>query len=261
VNHLERIVASTREAVARRAAAFPAAELAQAAQARLALADLRPFERALAGPGLSLIAEHKRASPSAGTIREGTSLEEVVGCYERAGASALSVLTEEANFRGSLRDLQAARAAAGLPILRKDFIVDPYQVLESFVGGADAILLIVAALEDAELRRLHAQASELGLSVLVEVHDRSELARAVGAGARIVGVNNRDLTTLQVDTGRTFELVPELPDGVLSVAESGFREPAELRELEAAGVDAVLIGEALMRAEDIEAATRRLLAV
>jgi indole-3-glycerol phosphate synthase len=258
MNHLERIVAATREEVARRVRALPLAELRQASAARLATGDLRDFEAALGRPGMSVIAEHKRRSPSAGVIREGVPLEEIVGAYERAGAAALSVLTEGPSFGGSLADLQAARAAVQLPILRKDFTVEAYQVHESFAAGADAILLIVAALGAAELHELQRLARELGLAALVEVHDPAELELALAAGARIVGINNRDLTTLQVDTRRTFELLPSVPPGTLVVAESGFRSRAEVQELAEAGVDAVLIGEALMRSPDVEAACREL---
>jgi indole-3-glycerol phosphate synthase len=222
---------------------------------------LRPFAAALAAPGLSLIAEHKRRSPSAGVIREGARLEDVVGAYERAGAAALSVLTEEEGFGGSLGDLAVARGASSLPILRKDFIVDEYQVLEALVGGADAILLIVAALDPEVLARLYARARELGLGVLVEVHDRAELEIAAALGARVIGINNRDLATLSVDVERTFELLDGIPADTLVVAESGFRTRAELERLAGAGVDAVLVGEALMRAPDVEAACRELTGV
>jgi indole-3-glycerol phosphate synthase len=249
VNALERIIAATREEVERRRGALTLPPASGAL----------PFAETLRRPGLSLIAEHKRRSPSAGVIRADASLEDVIGAYERGGAAALSVLTEQANFGGSAADLRLARAATDLPILRKDFIVDPYQVDESLALGADAILLIVAALTDEELGELHALASKRGLSALVEVHDRAELERALACGASIVGVNNRDLRTLEVDTERTFELLPEIPGGVITVAESGFNAPAQFVALREAGVDAVLVGEALMRAEDIERATRRLL--
>jgi indole-3-glycerol phosphate synthase len=260
VNQLDRIVQMTREEIARRRRDRPVARLESAAAERAAAGDRRSFAQALAEPGLSLIAEHKRRSPSAGLIRDGIELEQVVQAYERGGASALSILTEEPSFGGSLEDLRAARTAAALPILRKDFIVDPYQVLESFASGADALLLIVAALAEGELSELHAQALELGLAALVEVHDGRELERAIAAGARLIGINNRDLGTLEVDTRRTFELLPALPGGAIVVAESGFRRPEELDELAAAGVDAVLVGEALMRAADIEVACRALTA-
>jgi indole-3-glycerol phosphate synthase len=261
VNRLEPIVSATREEVARRRDATPAGELERAAAARSEAGDVRPFDEALRRPGLSLIAEHKRRSPLAGVIREGLALEDVVGAYERGGAATLSVLTEGPSFGGSLADLRAARDAAALPILRKDFVVDSYQVLESFAAGADAILLIVAALDPARLEALHSEALALGLSALVEVHDEQELEVALGAGARIVGVNNRDLTTLQVDRRRTFELRPRIPAGTLVVAESGFRHRPELEELARSKVDAVLVGEALMRSRDIEAACRELATV
>ncbi len=257
MNALTPIIASTRADVARRRAAAPPAELEAAVAART---DRRSFIAALRTPGLSVIAEHKRRSPSAGSIREGVALEEVVRAYERGAAAALSILTEERNFGGSLDDLRTARAAASLPLLRKDFVVDSYQVLESWAAGADAILLIVAALERSQLVALQAQALELGLDALVEIHDRSELGTALGAGATLIGINNRDLTTLRVDTRRTFELLPHLPTDVTVVAESGFSARAELDELAGAGVHGVLIGEALMRSPDIEAACRGLTA-
>lgn len=254
MNQLEPILAATREELARRRRALPVRELELIGRERFEAGDLRPFMDALRRPGLSLIAEHKRRSPSAGVIRDGVELEDVVGAYERAGAAAVSVLTDGPSFGGSLDDLRRARAATGLPILRKDFIVDPYQVYESLAAGADAILLIVAALGEGELSELHRLAREAGLAVLVEVHDASELEAALRAGAELVGINNRDLTTLTVDIGTTFELVPRLPAEVLSVAESGFRRREELAQLIQLGVDGVLVGEALMRARDIEEA-------
>jgi len=254
MNHLERIVAGTREELERRRAATPEAELERAGRARIESGDLRPFGEALARPGLSLIAEHKRRSPSARQIREGITVEEVVCAYERGGAAALSILTETPNFGGSLDDLLAARTASALPILRKDFIVDSYQLHEAVAAGADAILLIVAALSVHELSSLHERALALGLAVLVEVHDQRELDLALAAGARLIGINNRNLVTLEVNTGLTYQLLEDVPDAVTVVAESGFADPAQLDELDAAGVDAVLIGEALMRAPDIEAA-------
>ncbi|MBO0768505.1 MAG: indole-3-glycerol phosphate synthase TrpC [Solirubrobacterales bacterium] len=212
------------------------------------------FADALANGGISVIAEHKRASPSAGVIREDLSLEQVVGAYQRGGAAALSILTEESRFKGSLDDIKAARAASTLPILRKDFIVDPYQISEAHSAGADAILLIVAALEPSALRKLYQQATDLALDVLVEVHNRAELEVALELEPRIIGINNRNLSTLAVDLNTTYELLPDIPAGTLKVAESGFRTRAELDGLAAAGLDAVLIGEALMRASDPEAA-------
>jgi indole-3-glycerol phosphate synthase len=260
VNALERIVAATREELDRRRGAVPERELAQAAEQRAHNEDFRPFLGSLRRPGLSLIAEHKRRSPSAGVIRDGLALEEVVGAYERGGAAALSILTEGPSFGGSLDDLRSARTASMLPILRKDFIVDPYQLYEALAAGADAILLIVAALDQRQLSRLHERAREAGLVALVEVHDARELESALLAGATVIGINNRDLTTLRVDVRRTFELLPRLEQdgGITVVAESGFSTPAELDELERAGVAAVLVGEALMRSTDIEAACRKL---
>ncbi len=257
---LTEIVAETRAAVARRASGVPLRALVEAGEQRRAgQTDRRDFRAALAAPGLSLIAEHKRSSPSAGVIRADLQLPEVVGAYQRAGARALSVLTEETRFGGRLEDLAAARAASSLPILRKDFIVEEYQVHEALAGGADAILLIVAALATGTLIRLHALATQLGLATLVEVHDAIELETARELGAEIIGINNRDLATLVVDVERTFELLPHVPAGAVVVAESGLRDHSQLERLEQAGVDAVLVGEALMRAPDIEAAARELL--
>jgi indole-3-glycerol phosphate synthase len=256
VNVLDGIVASTREEVARRREQTPPAALQRTAANR---SDYRPFAQALARPGLSVIAEHKRRSPSAGVIREGLSLEHVVGCYERAGAAALSILTDGPSFGGTLADLAAARAAVRLPLLRKDFIVDRYQIYESLAAGADALLLIVAALPERELAELHELARELGLAVLVEVHNRLELEIALEIGAEIIGINNRDLTTLEVDVGHTYELLPMVPPGLAVVAESGISRPEEIASLAQAGVGAVLIGEALMRAQDIEETCRELL--
>ena len=209
---------------------------------------------------VAVIAEHKRASPSAGPIRQDLALEEVVGAYERGGAAAVSVLTEASRFGGSLDDLRAARAAVELPILRKDFIVTDYQVYEASVAGADAILLIVAAFPDERERlgALQALAGRLGLEVLMEVHDRSELEVALALDAPIIGINNRNLATLEVDLRTTYELLPEIPEATIRVAESGFASRDQLDELAAAGVDAVLIGEALMRSGDIERACRAL---
>jgi len=256
MNVLERIVAGTRQEVERRRHEVPVAELERRAAQRTR--ELRPFAAALARPGLSVIAEHKRHSPSAGTIREDLSIEAVVEAYERGGAAALSILTEGPSFHGRVEDLQSARDATALPLLRKDFVVDPYQVAESLAAGADAILLIVAALTPVELSTLHDAARALGLAALVEVHDERELDEAIAIGAEIIGINNRDLTTLIVDTARTFELLPRVPTGVTVVAESGFCARPELDELERAGVDAVLIGEALMRSPEIESACRTL---
>jgi indole-3-glycerol phosphate synthase len=258
VNELQRIVARTRGELGERRREVGRSELRERAAARLERDPIRDFTAALASPGLSVIAEHKRRSPSAGAIRTDLELEDVVGAYARGGARALSVLTEREGFGGSLADLERARAAVSLPILRKDFIVDEYQVLEAVAAGADAILLIVAALDPADLKSLYDRATELGLGVLVEVHDGDELAIAATIEPAIIGINNRDLTTLRVDTARTFELLPSMPAGTVVVSESGLREPADVAAVAAAGVDAVLVGEALMRSRDIEAACRAL---
>ena len=260
MNELERIVERTRGEVAQRRASRPAAEVAEAAARRLAVDAPRGFEQALAADGLSVIAEHKRRSPSAGIIREELELEDVVTAYERGGARCLSVLTEQVAFGGTLDDLARARRASSLPILRKDFVIDSYQVTEAVAGGADAILLIVAALAPDELDALHELASGYGLSVLVEVHDADELEIAAELRVPIIGINNRNLGTLQVDIARTDELASEVPPGTVVVSESGLRTPADLERVAEAGVDAVLVGEALMRSPDIERACRALTA-
>ncbi|HEX6152125.1 MAG TPA: indole-3-glycerol phosphate synthase TrpC, partial [Solirubrobacterales bacterium] len=219
----------------------------------------RPFKEALVRPGLSLIAEFKRRSPSAGQIAaETVDVDAQVSAYERGGAAALSVLTDERHFGGSLADLRAARAACGLPIIRKDFIVDPYQLYEAAVNGADAVLLIVAALSDRELRSLYEEARAIDLDCLVEVHDGDELERALEAGAEVIGINNRNLDDMTVDVATTYELMTDVPAGKTVVAESGISSREELEELERVGVDAVLIGSALMQVADPEAKVREL---
>ena len=255
MNTLERIVESTRREVEQRRSAVPLAELEAQLVAR---GEDRPFTEALVHPGISVIAEHKRRSPSAGAIREGASVEEVVCAYERAGAAALSVLTEGPHFGGSLDDLREARASATLPVLRKDFIVDKYQLYEAAAAGADAILLIVAALEDKALGKLLHEAAALDLDALVEVHDEKELERALEFEADVLGINNRDLSDFSLDIERTYELLADVPAGKTVVSESGFSTREQLDELERVGVDAVLIGETLMRAKDIEQAVREL---
>ncbi len=253
---MEQLIDGAREGVQARRNLVPQADL----EARLhGRGEDRPFSEALTRPGLSLIAEFKRRSPSAGTIAAAeTSLAEQVGAYQRGGAAAISVLTDEAHFGGSLEDLRAARAACDLPILRKDFILDPYQLYEAAVYGADAVLLIVRALDDERLRSLHALARELDLDCLVEVHDELELQRALSLDVEVIGINNRNLDQGTLDVSTTYELMPAVPAGKTVVAESGISERAELEELERVGVDAVLIGAALMSAADPEARTREL---
>jgi indole-3-glycerol phosphate synthase len=253
MNVLDQIVEATRHEVEERRRAIPQAQLEQELAGR---GEDRPFAEALARPGLSLIAEHKRRSPSAGQLRDGATVTEVVEAYERGGALALSVLTEPHHFAGSLDDLREARRASGLPILRKDFLLDPYQLYESAAAGADAVLLIVAAVSPSDLERLHQEAQSLDLDVLVEVHDQPELESALEVDAALIGINNRDLTDFSVDVARTYELLSDVPAGKVVVSESGYESREQLDELERVGVDAVLVGESLMRAPDIEAACR-----
>ena len=197
-----------------------------------------------------VIAELKRASPSQGVLSPDYRPRAIAKGYEAAEATALSVLTEEDNFLGSLHDLVEVRAAVRLPVLRKDFILEPYQVYESAAAGADAVLLIVAALEEGELGQLLELSHKIGMAALVEIHDQAELDRAVKAGAKIVGVNNRDLRTLEVDVETSFRLRPSIPPGVAAVSESGIRTPQDLKRLADAGYDAALIGERFMTAPD-----------
>ena len=209
------------------------------------------FEQALGMVGrVNVIAECKRRSPSKGVLAADYDPAAIAGCYERGGAAAISVLTEPTFFDGSLEHLVAVRTAVALPLLRKDFIVDDYQLLEARAAGADAILLIVAALEQATLTRLQARAWDLGLAALVEVHDDEELARAVDAGARVVGVNNRNLRTLQVDVDASHRLAAKMPKDVIAVSESGLQSRDDLDGLAAAGYRAFLIGERFMVAPD-----------
>lgn len=255
-NVLERILASTRAELARRQAQIPLAQLEREIESsgRDAFARERRFRGALAGEQIAVIAEFKRRSPSAGALREDPDLPAIVSAYERGGARAVSVLTEGPHFAGSLGDLRAARAACDLPLLRKDFVVDPYQLHEALAAGADAVLLIVAALDRATLGDLYARARALELDVLVEVHDSEELRRALEIGADLIGVNNRDLRDFTVDVGRTLDLLGEIPAGVTIVSESGIVESRQLLELQERGVHAVLVGESLMRAPDPGAA-------
>jgi indole-3-glycerol phosphate synthase len=257
---LEKILQSTREELERRKRELPQQELEYQAFASGGAGEGRPrrFAAALRESGIGVIAEFKRRSPSAGTLHHAPDLHGLVRAYERGGASALSVLTEGGHFDGTLEDLTAARAVSELPILRKDFILDEYQLYEAKVARADAVLLIVAALEAQELARLHERAGTLGLDVLVEVHDSEELRAALEIEAELIGINNRDLRDFSVDVERTARLMREIPVGVTVVSESGIAEPEQLSRLEHAGVDAVLVGEALMRSEDPEAALRTL---
>ncbi len=246
---LEEIRVRKRAEVDQRRAALPDRELAARASAA---PPLRPFEAALSARGgpVRIIAEVKRASPSAGAIDAGLDAPAQARRYAGAGAAAVSVLTDGPGFGGSLDDLRAVRTAVEVPLLRKDFVLDRYQLLEARAAGADAALLIVAALPADALRRLLDGCGELGLAALVEVHDPAEAEAAVRAGARLVGVNNRDLRTFAVDLATSERILPSLPEGVKGVAESGVRTAADARRLRRAGASNLLVGEALVRAPD-----------
>lgn len=218
----------------------------------------RPFAAALrAGRDVALIAEFKRRSPSAGWIRQEALVAETVKAYSERGARAISVLTDENFFGGSLSDLATARAHSHVPLLRKDFVLEEVQLFEARAAGADAVLLIVRALDDTELRDLLTSARGIGLDVLVETHNQAEVDRALRAGADVVGINNRDLSNFTVDLDLTARLLAHIPSEVVVVAESGIRTEDDVRELGAAGVHAVLVGETLMRAGDMDDAVRR----
>ena len=250
---LDDIVAGVRIDLARREAHTTTADL------RAALADAAPPRDPMPGfraPGVSVIAEVKRRSPSKGELAEIAEPAVLAEAYARGGAAAISVLTEERRFGGSLADLRAVRAAVDVPLLRKDFIVTPYQLLEARTAGADLALLIVAALDDATLRGLHDEARELGLTVLVEVHDEAETERAVDLGAELIGVNARNLRTLDVDPGTFGRLAPLVPDDRVLVAESGIAGPDDVARFADQGARVVLVGEALVRHGDPEAAVR-----
>lgn len=250
---LQKILAAKREEVEVRRSRTPQREL----QARLA--DTQPrrgFHAALASRAdkgrAAIIAEFKRASPSAGWIAEHANPTDIAQAYEQGGAACLSVLTDVDFFRGSDNDLVQARAACSLPVIRKDFIVDDYQVYETRALGADAMLLIVAALDDAELAGLSELAADQGLDVLVEVHDERELDRAIAVPGRLLGINNRDLHRFETRLETSERLAPGVPEGRLVVAESGLHARADIERLQAAGIHAFLIGEALMRASKPE---------
>ena len=258
---LTRIAAYKREEVAERKARTSQAAMETAAKAASAP---RGFTRALEAahaPGrLALIAEIKKASPSRGLIREDFDPPALAKAYEAGGAACLSVLTDAPSSQGSEAYLEAARAATALPCIRKDFMVDPWQIAESRALGADCILVILAMVDDALAGELMAEASRWGMDALVEVHDEAEMRRAGELGARLVGVNNRDLRTFNVDLKNTERLAAEAPQGALLVTESGIFTPADVERLEASGAKAMLVGESLMRQADVEAATRALLA-
>jgi indole-3-glycerol phosphate synthase len=255
---LDDIVAGVRDDLARREAALPLPELLAHLADAPAPRDPMPHFRAR---GSSVIAEVKRRSPSKGDLAEIPDPAALARAYAAGGAAAISVLTEERRFGGSLDDLRAVRAAVDTPLLRKDFMVETYQLLEAPAAGADLVLLIVAALDDDTLRRLHDEARDLGLAVLVEVHDEAETERAVTLGAELVGVNARNLKTLAVDDGTFARLAPLVPDDRVLVAESGISGPADVERFTVAGARVVLVGEALVREGDPEAAVRAMTGV
>jgi indole-3-glycerol phosphate synthase len=242
---LEAIVAAKRREIDR----LRPARAALAAAARAAPPS-RPLESALRASAVQVITEFKRRSPSAGWIRQDARIQDIVPAYEIAGAAALSVLTDLEFFGGSLVDLEEARKVSRLPVLRKDFILDELQLLEARAAGADAVLLIVRILDRAALPDLIATAEGWGLSVLVEAHDAEDVEIALQSGARILGINNRDLTTFRTDTQTVLKLLPAVPGDVVVVAESGLRGRSDVERYGAAGIDAVLIGEVFMRERD-----------
>jgi indole-3-glycerol phosphate synthase len=261
---LDDIVSARRLTLAETRLAVPLERVQQMAEVR---EDRRDFAAALtsegglgAVPGLRVIAELKRASPSRGLLRKNYRRRDIARGYARAGADALSVLTEERHFLGSLQDLAVARQAVEIPVLRKDFILESYQVYESVAAGADALLLIVAALPDQDLRTLLDLCKQLRIAALVEVHTEAELDRAIASGAQIIGVNNRNLKTLEVNLETSFQLRAKMPRACVAVSESGIKTSADLRRISEAGFNAVLIGERLMTQPNPGAALSQLLA-
>lgn len=252
--YLDRILAAHREAATADTRALePLLDEARAQP------PARGFTAALTvAEGLAVVAEVKRRSPSKGDLCPGLVPGVLAKAYADGGASCLSVLTDSQFFGGSFDDLAEARAAVDLPVLRKDFTVSEHDVCDARINGADAVLLIAAALDDVEMRAFHALACEIGLDALVEVHDEAELERALAAGATLVGVNQRDLATFEVDPARAERVVRSIPEHVVSVAESGIRSAADARRLEAAGYDAVLVGETLVSAEDPASTVREM---
>jgi indole-3-glycerol phosphate synthase len=254
---LDRIVATKRGEIAAAKQARPERALREVAAAA---PPARDFFGPLAAPGpIRLIAEIKKASPSAGLIRADFQPVEIGLTYERHGASCLSVLTDEQYFQGSLDDLRQVRAAVGLPVLRKDFILDSYQLYEARAAGADAVLLIAECLDDCDLRKLHNEAVALGMTPLVELYEPDNLERIFDAGATLIGINNRDLHSFRTDLEHTLRLRERIPDECVLVSESGIRTRADVVRLAAAGVDAILVGERLMASRDIGAAVDALL--
>lgn len=255
---LDKIVASRREAVERRKRMLPQVALRMAIERGKPM-PVRDFAGALARRGISVIAESKKASPSRGVLRADYAPEALAREFEAAGAAALSVLTEEEFFQGMLEHLKQVRVVVSIPVLRKDFVFDAWQVWESRAAGADTFLLIAAILDEGMLGELIGEGRQLGMEPLVEVHSREELSRALGAGARIVGVNNRDLRTFDVRLETSLELIEEIPEECIAVSESGLRTGDDLERLARAGFDGFLVGEQLMTAENPGAALRALI--
>ena len=259
MNVLSEIIAKKRQRVAQAKELVAFDVLRDQAVAKRTNSKPRALREALQNEGVNIIAEFKRRSPSKGVIRANADLSSIVRSYETGGAAALSILTEEDYFDGSLADLREARALVDVPLLRKDFVLDEYQVYESAVAGADAILLIVSVLDDRQLESLRRVAEEdLGMDALVEVHDAQEMDRAAGSGATLIGVNNRNLRTFEVSLETSVRLAPLAPRDALLVSESGLRESADLRRLREQGFNGFLIGESLMRAADPGVALRDL---
>lgn len=251
---LQNIIAHKKKVILREKEAYPLEVMV----AGLGSKDQFNFSRKLAEPGVSLIAEVKKASPSKGVLREDFNPASIASCYEVNGAVAVSVLTEDAFFQGSLEHLRQVRATVNLPLLRKDFIIDSYQVVQAAFYGADAILLIASILGEYELRSLICLSRELGLDALIEVHNQRELEKALTCGASLIGINNRDLTTFHTDIATTLALAPLVPDNCLLISESGITSAEDVQRLAEIGVDGILVGEALITSSNMELKVREL---
>ncbi|MBM4001307.1 MAG: indole-3-glycerol phosphate synthase TrpC [Planctomycetes bacterium] len=257
MNILDKIVATKHREVAERKSARPESELRTSLDRAPATRD---FLAPLAEPGpVKLIAEVKKASPSRGVLREDFDPLAIASAYEASGAACLSVLTDETFFQGRLDHLESIRAGCRIPVLRKDFVIDAYQVWEARLAGADAVLLIAECLDDRSLRNLHQAVRDAGMTALVEFHDAAQLPRVLDVGPRLIGVNNRNLKTFHVDLAHTLRMRERIPDGIVVVGESGIRTPGDVERLRRAGVQAMLVGESLVTRDDIGEAVRGLL--